>query len=301
MSVRQKQLNLIQNALKILEEHSSTFYTQAIICQKLDILGFGVSPSLFNKLIKKKRIGDGSLLKIQQGLTRLIELELGWVYNPSTDNYTRIENDTWQQELVVLPENTSKSIFKEPFFHFDGRRSIEEKVAFIQPSTKEIIFLGVRLRQLVSYFTNRKDADFKDHILNLMSKGVKINCYLADPDSNLTRAYFNDRALILPKEAFGDALIPQIIEDLQKIKNDLSQCGTKGEFRVYTYKHYPTTHFLAVDRNTIEGKLLVSNYVFGVPRSKIPVIEVYRQYTPNLFEMYNYSLDAMIRNAKEVL
>lgn len=301
MSVRQKNLELIKAALGILKEQDSVIYTQAVICQKMDVLGFGVSTSLFNKLINNKRVGDSSLLKIKMGLTKLLELELGWYYDPVSETYIKREDKNWQREIIDVPDEASTAIKREPVFHFDGRRSTEEKVEFLQSAKREIIFLGIRLRQFVGFFSNRKDADFKDPILALLGRGVVIKCYLADPDSNLTRAYFTDRATVLPEDAFGDALIPQIIEDLKKIKAELAALCEGAQFEIYTYKHFPTAHFLSVDRSSFAGKMLVSNYTFGIPRSKIPVIEVNKEYNPKLFDMYNRSLEAIIKDAKEIL
>ena len=299
MSVRRKNEMIFSTAYKLLQSHEKTLYTQVDICQRLAIVGKKVSNSLFNKLVKGNRIGDKSLKKIVDGLQEIIKVELGMEYDGTSEKFTLVDaNESVSPIILHIKEKTP--IPDSPAFHPGGRRTIEEKVDFIAPAQKEVIFLGARLNQFSSYFINRKDADFKEHIIKLLKKGVSIKCYMADPDSNSARFYFEDRSSFLAKEKYGERVIPGVIADLLEIKKELNRLAPQGKFGIYTYNHLPPAHYISVDAQTAMGKILVANYLFGIPRSKVPVIEVHRQYDAKLFDLYKRSLMALTENAKEI-
>lgn len=299
MSVRRKNEMIFSRAYDLLQSHEKTLYTQVDICQRLAIIGKKVSNSLFNKLVKGNRIGDKSLKKIVDGLQEIIEVELRMEYDEKAACFVLMDTNEGVSP-IILQVKEKPPIPKSPAFHPGGRRTIEEKADFIAPAQKEVVFLGARLNQFSSYFINRKDADFKEHIINLLKKGVFVKCYMADPDSNNARFYFEDRSSVLPKEKYGERVIPGVIADLLEIKKELNRLVPQGKFGIYTYNHLPTAHYISVDTETAMGKMLIANYLFGIPRSKVPVIEVHRQYDARLFDLYKRSLMALIENAREI-
>lgn len=299
--MRKQQRKRFEQGLQLIQEQAERPYTQTDICRKLDVLGHGISTSVFNRLVNGSHVGDRSIQKACTGLLLMIEAELGWKYDEEQEVFVRMPIETWvPKPIPIEPDEPKKPQHTGPILHFDGRRTIADKTKFMAEAHQEVVFFGVRLRQFSTYFMDRKDADFKDHIIRLMNRGVHFKCLVADPESNLTRAFFADRAATMPKEAYGEALIPQIIADLQNIKAELASLTQKGSFQIFTYRHIPSSHFLAVDLDTPLGKLLVSNYSYGIPRSKLPVIEVHKTDSPRLFALYQKSPRALMQDAREI-
>lgn len=301
MNIKKKNLEIFQAAFKLLSTHEETMHSQVIICNKLKFLGKGVSPSLFSRLVTQNDAGSKTIQRVVSGLKEIIQEELAMAYDDQKKAFVIKKPDNWQKKTI--PEKVAPPPIDTnsgPLFHYDGRRTIQEKTGFIANAQQEVIFLGVRLKQFCSYFLERKDAEFKEHILRLLQRGVRIKCYLANPDTNAVRFYFQDRSSAIPKEKNGEALIPEIIRDLQRIRLELMDYNLDGSFQIFTYAHLPTTHFLCVDQDSLAGKMLVSNYTFGVARSKVPVIEVYKRRNKKLFELYQRSLHALVKDAKDV-
>ncbi len=283
-----------------LTSREETLYTQVVICQKLKTLGIQVSTSLFSKMVNTpKSVGLRSVQRISEGVQELLRLELGLRYDHAQKVFVETTRHFSKKVVPTQDGNLFLNGTNELLFHADGRRSIAEKVEFISKAQEEVIFLGVRLRQLVSYFTHRKDAEFKEPLLKLLDCGVRVSCYLADPDHNPVRFYFSDLATALPEERFGEKAIPGLIMHLQKVQVEIRQILPGAPFHIFKYRHLPTAHFLAVDTDSVYGKILVSNYIFGVPRSKAPVIEVH--HSSKLYGYYQSALEALIKDAVEVV
>ncbi len=300
MSIREQHLELFKAAMVHLTSREETLYTQVIICQKLKTLGVQVSSSLFSKMVNTPElVGLRSVQRINEGVQELLRLELGLRYDHTKKVFVETSGRSSAKVVPAQKGNNFSNSINGLFFHADGRRSISEKVAFISQAQEEVIFLGVRLRQLVSYFTHRKDAEFKEPLLELLNRGVEVRCYLADPDHNPVRLYFSDLATALPEECFGEKAIPELITQLQKVQAEIRRSIPGAPFRIFKYRHLPTAHFLAVDTNRAQGKMLVSNYIFGVPRSKAPVIEVHR--SSKLYNYYHTALEALTGGAMEVV
>lgn len=300
MTIYKRNSARFSTAFTILSEHKETLYSQATICKKLEAINKGVSTSLFNRMVTGKEVGRRSLQKVVEGLQEILQTELGMIYDEDQECFVEQRPPGWQKQIIPVAPQELPVSDDGPRFHFDGRRSIQEKTNFIANAQQEVIFLGVRLRQFTSYFIDRKDAEFKEYIIRLLNNGVHIKCYLANPDSNSTRFYFADRASVIPREKHGETLIPEVIKDLQQIRMELLSLIPKGIFQIYTYAHLPTTHFLSVDQGLSSGKMLVSNYTFGIPRSKVPVIEVHKKTNHRLFALYQKSLQLLTENAKDV-
>lgn len=307
MGVKPKPMHTIEQykhiarvAFQLLSSHTSTLYNQATQCEKLNAIGVKVSKGLFNKMVNNKEVSNSYLIKITEGLELIIAQELGMIFDVKSKFFIANRAPDWKPSPILLTTDKNSSLNREPVFHHDGRRSATEKVAFIQEAQSSVIFLGLRLRQLVSYFSHRKEAEFKTPIKTLLSNGVNINCYLADPNSNKIKAYFADRAIIQKKDKYGEALIPDIIQDLKTIQAEFETENLAGSFRIFTYNHFPTTHFLAVDLRLPTAKLLASNYLYGISRSKLPVVEVHKAYHSSVYSLYQESLLALINGAKEL-
>ena len=273
-------------------------YTQINVINKLKTLGVSVSPTTFNRLLKNKKVGQKNLFEVSDAIVLMVYKELGYEYDKS---FIINKEATWEMEII--PE-TKEGVVEEITgfkFHEDGRLTIEEKVAFLSTAKKEIIELGVTLNSFTSYFLNRKDAEFKDPILQLLDKGVTIKCYLLNPNSNEALHYFNDRKMVLPEEANGVEKIKGIIPKLKSIQTELNEEQSNGSFEVYTYKHIPNNHFLSIDGgDRLNGKMMVSHYLYGERRAKCPAFEFTRKDNRSLYLRYWNSLKHVIKDASRI-
>ena len=79
--------------------------------------------------------------------------------------------------------------------------------------------------------------------------------------------------------------MPQILEDLKKIKGELNQLGYPGRFELFTYENFPYNHYMMVDPDEDNGKFfqvifmalegrIVRLWKFGKTRQELPSIPI---------------------------
>lgn len=300
MNEKQRKQQQFQQAYLLLKNHENALYSQKTLCDKLQRIGCQVKPSLFSNMVNEKRYSYESLVRTVKGLNQIIAEELDMAYDQASNRYIASNTDGW----YPVKSKAEKSIIEQTsdglLFHYEGRRSISEKAVFISSAVEEVAFLGLRLRQFVGYFHTRKDAEFKDYIVNLLSRGVAIKCYALAPESNEAKLYFTDQARIFPDEKNGEQLIPRVLDQLLALQAELHESNPPGRLQIFTYKHIPHSHFIVVDGQRRSAKLLAASYLYGIKRSKIPVVEVYRQANAKVYELYWKSFQQLVKNAKEI-
>jgi hypothetical protein len=282
------------------------FTTHTTLVIKLQEVQFITTPATLTNI--KKQIIEGNpgrkislgrelLKKIAKAFILVIESNWQWKYDPAKNEFIKPENnDDSVDPEPVNPSNQAHGII----IYQDGRRSTGEKIQFIKNAKKEIIEVGIRLHTFSQYFTSRRKSEFRDHIEQLLKKGVNMKCLMMDPASEMTRLYFMDRAKALPKEAKAYEQMPQILEDLKKIKEDLNQFGYPGRFELFTYENFPYNHYMMVDPEEDNGKLLLSSYIHGIIRADCPVMEIRKNTAGVTFNTYLKSLQMILKEAKEV-
>ncbi|GAI94625.1 unnamed protein product, partial [marine sediment metagenome] len=114
--------------------------------------------------------------------------------------------------------------------HEGGRRSIDQKVAFIQTAKREIVELGITLRTFSSYFEQRAAYEFKDHILELLRRGVAFKCVAMDPDCEVAAKYAEDH-----RETELLDRIRSSLKFLKALSDEFNQQGLPGKFEIYVY------------------------------------------------------------------
>ena len=269
---------------------------------KLQEVQFDIAPATLTNIKKviiegnpERKINLSRELLKEAAKAFILVIESNWPlkYDPATNEFITLENADPE------PENTSNQAHGIIIYQ-DGRRSTSEKIQFIKNAKKEIIEVGIRLHTFSQYFTSRRKSEFRDHIEQLLKKGVNIKCLMMDPASEMTRLYFMDRAKALPKEAKAYEQMPQILDDLKKIKEDLNQLGHPGQFKLLTYENFPYNHYMMVDPEEDNGKLLLSSYIHGIIRADCPVMEIRKNTARVTFNTYLKSLQMILGEAKEV-
>jgi class 3 adenylate cyclase len=179
--------------------------------------------------------------------------------------------------------------------HEDGRLTIDEKVAFMQNAESEVIELGIGLRTFTGYFTSRRRTEFKDHVLNLLQRGVDFKCMLLNPASSIARIYAKNRA---EKTLCKD--ISFSIRELKRQQQEFDSLKPKGSFEIVLYAHLPSFHAVCVDPQTDAGRITVSNYLHGVFRAEAPVLQFSKVSNKEMFSKYWLSMESLLRDSKQL-
>lgn len=282
---------IIQQGMSLL--HREFLYTQAIIVCKLGTIEHKVSRSAFSQILNGKNTGINTLSLVAEGMQKIVAKELGmeWVKG----KFVRTAGKNFNSDIIpCYKDEAIKTGFK---FHEKGRLEISEKVAFFKSAQNEVIEFGVTLNTFTNYFISRNDDEFKKHIIDLLKKGVNFKCYLLNPDCNEGSIYFEDRRKIQKEEIYPSEKIKRVIEKLKIIHSEFNAADYPGQFEVYTYRHIPYNYFMVVDGN----KMMVSHYLYGLPRAKAPVIEFTKKNKNLLFRRYYESMNHLINGAKKII
>jgi class 3 adenylate cyclase len=173
-----------------------------------------------------------------------------------------------------------------------GRLPLKQKVNFVKTAKKEVIEIGSGIRQFSQYFVNQNSSQFKEPIEELLKKGVNIKCFAVDYDWVLKNG----------KKMFDDIdYFKQIRKNLLSLdmtKKEITK-NKKGKFEIYTYKEIPYFHAFAVDLNTNDGKLIISNYLPSLKKSECPVLEFSKKSNPDMFQQYKKAIGGIIKKSKK--
>ncbi len=86
-------------------------------------------------------------------------------------------------ELSLKKSGLAKAVVAPFEIYADGRMSIQDKTRFARQATKHIKEFGTGLTAFAHYFTGHREAEFKDHIRNLLERGVMLDCFGLAPTS----------------------------------------------------------------------------------------------------------------------
>lgn len=282
---------IIIEGVKLLKEDKN--YKQSIIVKKLKALTYKTSEAALSKILKGKQpIGEDSLYNNAKGIQELLKMECCLEWDTKNGVYVKMPDCTPTEVPEWAGVKTSGVTFYE-----EGRMALEEKVQFFSTTQKEMIEFGLTLNSFTGYFFQRKEAEFKMPIYDLLKRGVHIKCYLLDPESNEARLYFNDREKFYTEAREGIGKIKTALANFKKILEDIELMSFAGKMEVYTYKHIPHQYMLALDKDLPAGKLHISHYLYGELRSNCPVIACYRKDNPVLYRRYTSSLSRLMKDA----
>lgn len=179
------------------------------------------------------------------------------------------------------------------FIHAEGMLSIEEKVSFMKTAKSEVIELGHGLHTFSDYFHSRNPTEFKNPVKELLEKNVSFKCVALDPNWAFTNLHFINEN--------EKKYIEQIPLSLMKLKNFKDECKReklKGAFEILVYQHHPLFHAVCVDADSNEGKIIISNYLYGVEKSECPVFYFSKISNPELFDKYFKSINMIVNESK---
>ncbi len=254
-------------------------YEQKKIVLKMNALGVKLKASTLTGLKKSvyqnDRISRDRLSKYGPSIEQIIEQELGLRYNEELDTFEEIEGAVKSVIEIATEKEKIEIAASMPFtFHGKGRLDTREKTDFFADAEHEVIEFGVKLEQFVNYFEGRGDWEFREPVLRILEKGVNFKCYLLEPDSNIARMYFEDRAKANELELEALKKLPEMLKKLKRIASSLNAYGHRGKFMLFTYKNIPSCSYFAVDKDYFKAKMIVSQYIYGIRRAKSPSLEI---------------------------
>ncbi|NUQ24002.1 MAG: hypothetical protein HUU34_08610 [Saprospiraceae bacterium] len=275
-------------------------YNQTTIVKKMRYLGYNISEPTFSNILSGKTVKPGTLDLVSKGIQELVRHELGMKWG--RNDFENINEQEWSRVDIPALDAKDPSLVVRPGFAFyeNGRLSIEQKTAFFSVAQKEVIEFGVTLHTFCSYFFNRAEWEFQEKVEGLLKKGVNFKSYLLDPDCNEARLYFEDRKRFQPEEAKTIEVIRGVIRQLSRLQTSLAQKKFPGTFEIFTYKHIPYNYFMVVDGQTINGKMMISHYIYGESRANCPVIEFTKTMDSPLYKRYWASLQRLVKDAKPI-
>ena len=173
-----------------------------------------------------------------------------------------------------------------------GRLSVQEKVAFMNKAKSEVIEIGSGIREFTRYFTSRSPSDFKEHVKNLLSRGIVFRCLAVDP------VWIQKVVKMSSREKEYYKQINQTLIQLHKIRKEFRESGITTKFEIRTYRSIPRYHALCVDLNKPTGRMIISNYLPGIKKAECPVFQFSKSSNPKMFETYNNSIRRIIKNSQ---
>lgn len=171
----------------------------------------------------------------------------------------------------------------------------KKKLEFIKTVKSEVINVGVSASTFASYFHQRSDYDFKKPVEELLRKGVTFKLLFLDPNSRIAKAYADDRgeSKLLNK-------IHTSIEFFEGLRDEFERADYLGKIELLVYSHFPCYHMLMIDSEKHEGRVMVSNYLYGLKRADNPVVEIKKSSNRIFFERHKQSLDKLISECRKV-
>lgn len=166
--------------------------------------------------------------------------------------------------------------------HDGGRLPIADKVYFVRDARNCVIEMGTGATTFARFFSGHRPSEFRDHIENLLAKGVRFTLLVMDPDWEHTDTFLGCRR---EKSYLND--IRGSLALLKSERERLLLKGVPGEFDIRLYRAFPEMHLLAVDpEDEMTGRMLASPYCYGLPRAESPVFEFSRLSNLTLFMKY---------------
>ncbi|MDQ6862212.1 MAG: hypothetical protein M3044_00160 [Thermoproteota archaeon] len=198
-------------------------------------------------------------------------------------------------ELYEISSNNFKlrNCLNTPIFiNEEGRLRTEENVALIQNAKSEIIKVGTGLNEFTSCFFSKNPAEFKNHVRELLRKGINFKCLAVDPEWIITKIRCEHEE---DKKYFME--IPNNLNKLKEVQNEFVEEKLPGSFEIFVYKNMPLFHAICIDATNEEGRMIISNYLPGIEKSSCPVLHFSKISNPVMFNTYLLSINNILKTA----
>jgi len=278
------------NRKKIVGKSALTFGDVEVIQKTNDIIGNPVDRCAYiEKLARPNQILIDRTLR---DTVRTLMTSHNVKVSPPFPVELKTDGKTEIFEITIQPFRLQNSLSDKFTTHETGRLQVSEKVAFMKDAKKEIIEIGIGIREFTRYFVGRSPHEFKEPVQTILKNGVKFKCLAIDPSWILKTIKFSTKETDYYKQ------IPKTINQLKIVRDEFRKQGLNFEIR--TYREIPHFHALCRDGATNRGAILISNYLPGVERSACPVLEFSKTSNPIMFDIYWKSIQRIIKSSKIV-
>jgi hypothetical protein len=117
-----------------------------------------------------------------------------------------------------------------------------------------------------------------------------------DPDWEGSRLYLTAGGEVSYRDEIRRAL-----HVLRAQSEQLAAQPRRGSFEIYLYRCPPSYHASVADgADPRDGRMTFGAYLFGVPRSQCPVLQLSRRSNPTMFDTYWRSVQALLEAGRRV-
>lgn len=274
-------LRLGQMGVKISEPHLSNVHRQIVLAKAAKKTDTSLSEKLENQL------ADAFLAILEHKEHKTIDLKEKKLVEISLEHPAKANH-------IAASPTTNNVLLHE------GRMEMTDKVKFFSSATSEIIEIGVRLNTFTQHYYGQKETLFKKPLLDLLNRGVNMKYLMMNPENELAKLYFKDRAMVLPKEKGSPIEMITSLNALKEIRDELNKASSAGKMEIYIYDSLASNHYFIVDGKLNTGKMLLAPYLYGISRANSPVLELYREQAKTAFERYWESAQQIIKKAQKI-
>jgi hypothetical protein len=224
-------------------------------------------------------------------LTQFRDIETSGALQVNAKGLTDLE----VYELSLQSLGLSQAVVTPFEIYPAGRMGIGDKASFARKALKEIKEFGTGLTAFARYFTGNRPDEFKDHIRDILARGVDLNCYGLAPNSPWVE---------FVKQTSGSDYVEEAARAraaILKERNEFIAQGLAGELRYFEYDHVPEFHGFCIDPDDdMNAQIMISFYLPGMTRAEAPVYQVARSAQPELFDKYRTAMRAVEATAEQV-
>lgn len=170
-----------------------------------------------------------------------------------------------------------------------------DKAMMIRHATREVVDCGTALNTCSNYLVTReKPGAYRQHVMELLNRGVDYICLVLNPDAEITKIY---------EKARGEELVRKISLSVDRLRSFAEEVrDLPGKFKVFAYDALPHFACIAIDRRG-DGLLLVSPYMPSAPDLKVERGDTMhyllrRQQDEDLYSQLNAWLDYYMTNQR---
>lgn len=208
-------------------------------------------------------------------------LRLNLISNGQAVVTKHLASEAWVP--IEIRRNTQRELSihlnKGFVFHTEGRLEIQrKKLNSLVLRKRRWLNLESRSTLLLLISIQERIVNSRTMLKHCLKKESTSSAIYWIIESNEASVYFEDRRRGQDDEIINvEPIRDTVTRRLSSIKKAIEDKGYPGKFGVFTYKHVPYNYFMIVDGGTPNGSMMVSHYIYGIPRGKCPVWEFYEK------------------------
>jgi len=213
-----------------------------------------------------------------------------------------IDREIFLNDLSMLFDQklSQINIKKDQPLFYSERRKIDQKIAFYEKSTIEIIEVGAALNTLSTYFQSIAPSDFENHIISLLKKGVRIRLLLLDPTSPYAKDYAD---YVKENNQYPDFIVKlkSSISNFKELNRRLKEQKLNENFEVYIYNAIPCYNAVLIDKDGDNSYAFISPYIHSISGNATPGYEFSKTGNLAMYRQYQKSVESLLKTSKQII